>query len=216
MLFTEWGEYYSEVFRWREKQWMYFAGFISVVMVAAYLDEPVRYLFFTIHGHLEDRIAGYVHWYGTGHATLYAFLLVYICGAVFASWKWRVRGMMILQSYLYSGVITIALKSIVGRWRPYTGRGHLMFSPMITGPNAHLSFPTGDAAVAFALSIVLAGYSRNIAWKIFWILVAVLTSLSRIYYDVHWFSDVVFSTVNATVAAAWLVRRYGRKAGAAA
>lgn len=114
---------------------------------------------------------------------------------------------MILQSYLYPGVLTISLKSIIGRWRPAAGHGHLMFSPMITGPNSHLSFPSGDVAVVFGLAVIMGGLSKNVIWKGAWILLAILTSLSRIYYDAHWFSDVVFSFVNATVAAVWLLRK---------
>ncbi|MGB6063578.1 MAG: phosphatase PAP2 family protein, partial [Desulfomonilaceae bacterium] len=75
----------------------------------------------------------------------------------------------------------------------------------------YLSFPSGDAAVAFALAIVMAGLVKNKLWQFLWILIAVLTCLSRLYYNAHWFSDVVFSAVNASVAGVWLVRRYQAK-----
>lgn len=149
----------------------------------------------------------FFHWFGTGWANLYLLIGFYLVGLILKSEKARLTGLMILQSYLYSGAITISLKSIIGRWRPAAGHGHLTFSPFVMTPNAHLSFPSGDVAVVFSLAIVMAGFSRNKLWKSLWIILAIVTSLSRIYYDAHWFSDVVFSTVNAVVAGVWVVRR---------
>ncbi|MCL5268855.1 MAG: phosphatase PAP2 family protein [Bacteroidetes bacterium] len=210
-LFVEWGEYYSIPRKWQLKQWLILTEFLLLIFIAAYFDESIRYYFLTIHGPIEDKIAGFVHIFGTGKVTLYLFLIIYIAG-VLTNWeKVRAGGLMIAQSFLYSGLITIALKSLVGRWRPNQWHGHLTFSPLITGPNAYLSFPSGDAAVAFALAIVMAGFFKNWLWKFVWILIAVLTCLSRIYYNAHWFSDILFSSVNATVAGVWLVRRYHAK-----
>lgn len=203
----EWGRYYASPIHWRMKQWFLFGGFIPIVVISAYFDEPLRYFFFTIHGSVASVMFGYVHWFGTGWANLYLFVGFYLSGFAFKREKVRATGLMILQSYLYSGVITISLKSLVGRWRPAVGHGHLTFTPLITSPNAHLSFPSGDVAVVFSLAVVMAGFSNNKAWKILWIVLAILTSLSRIYYDAHWFSDVVFSAVNAAVAGMWLVRK---------
>ncbi len=213
MLFTEWGRYYAIPGHWKSKQWMIFGEFIIIVFIAAYFDEPIRYYFLTIHGPIEDRVCAFVHIFGTGKITLYLFLVIYISGLVVNSEKIRAGGMMVVQSFLYSGLITITLKSLVGRWRPNQWHGHLTFSPLITGPNAYLSFPSGDAAVAFALAIVMAGFFKNRLWKFLWILIAVLTSLSRIYYNAHWFSDIFFSAVNASVAGVWLVGRFHAKYG---
>ena len=210
-LFAEWGEYYSIPKRWKLKQWLILVEFLLLVFIAAYFDEPIRYYFLMLHGPIEDRVAGFVHIFGTGKITLYLFLLIYVAGIVINSEKVRAGGLMIAQSFLYSGLITIALKSLVGRWRPNQWHGNLTFKPLIAGPNAYLSFPSGDAAVVFALAIVMAGLFKNRLWKFLWILIAVLTSLSRIYYNAHWFSDILFSSVNATVAGVWLVRRYQAK-----
>ncbi len=205
-LFVEWGRYYSLPLHWKRRQWLLFSGFILLLVVAAYFDETVRYLFFAIHAPADDEVCRVVHIFGTGFITLYLFLGFYVVGLISNSQKARVEGLMIVQSYLYSGLITISLKSVVGRWRPNAWHGHLMFSPFITTPNAHLSFPSGDVAVVFSLSIIMAGYSKNVLWKSVWIVIAVLTSLSRIYYDAHWLSDVVFSAVNAVAAGTWLLK----------
>jgi membrane-associated phospholipid phosphatase len=207
-LFVLWGEYYSIPIRWKTRQWLLFITFISLVVISAFFDEPVRYFFFTIHSPLADSICKFVHWFGTGWANLYLFSGFYFFGFFLKRDGTRLTGLMVLQSYLYSGAITISLKSLVGRWRPNAGHGHLAFTPFVTAPNAHLSFPSGDVAVVFSLAAVMASLSKNIFWKASWILLAVLTSLSRIYYDAHWFSDVIFSTANAFVAGMWLVKNF--------
>jgi membrane-associated phospholipid phosphatase len=214
-LFVDWGKYYALPAHWKKRQWLLFVGFLSTVVVSLFFDEPIRYLFFTIHGPMLDAVFKFAHWFGTGFPTLYIFLGLYVSGLAFSSEKTRLGGLMLLQSYLYSGAITNSLKSIVGRWRPAAGHGHLSFTPFTTTPNAHLSFPSGDVAVVFSLAIVMAGLSNNKLWKALWIIVAVLTSLSRIYYDAHWFSDVVFSTVNAVVAGLWVVKKYKTENGIA-
>lgn len=207
-LFVEWGEYYSLPRGWKLKQWLILVEFLLLVWIAAYFDESVRYFSLTMHGPLEDKIAAFVHSFGTGKPSLYIFLAIYLGGLIARSERVRLGGLMILQSFLYSGLITILLKSLVGRWRPNQWHGNLTFHPFIFGPNAYLSFPSGDVAVVFALSVVMAGLWRNRVWQFAWILLAVLTSFSRIYYNAHWLSDVIFSTVNASVAGMWVVRRY--------
>ena len=203
-----WGKYYALPVHWKSKSWFFFVCFVSAVVISAYFDEPARYFFFTIHGHIDDAVCSRVHWFGTGWANFYLFIGFYVIGFILRKEKTRLTGLMILQSYLYSGAITIALKSLVGRWRPGIGHGHLTFSPFVATPNAHLSFPSGDVAVVFSLTAVMMSLSKNILWKAIWIILAILTSLSRIYYDAHWLSDVVFSIVNAVVAGMWVVKRY--------
>ncbi|MGB8319092.1 MAG: phosphatase PAP2 family protein, partial [Ignavibacteriaceae bacterium] len=39
--------------------------------------------------------------------------------------------------------------------------------------------------------VIAAGIFKNKIWKIFWYLIAVITSIGRIYHDQHWFSDVI-------------------------
>ncbi len=189
-LFVDWGKYYTLPLHWTAKQCVSFASLLSMVVISAYVDEPIRYFFFTIHGTSMDGLARVVHWFGTGYPTLYLLLILYVGGLALNSDKIRLGGVMLLQAYLYSGVITNVLKSAVGRWRPNAGHGHLTFSPFSIAPNAHLSFPSGDVAVVFSLSIVMAGLlhadedsasmQRNAIriWQALWIMLALLTSLS--------------------------------------
>lgn len=206
-LLTQWKEYYSLPFEWGYTAWLMVAVFISSIVISANFDEPIRYFCFGLHTRFGDIADKFAHWFGTGWPTLYLFLGLYCGGLIWKSTRARLGGLMILQSYLYSGAITISLKSIIGRWRPAAGHGHLQFSPFILGPNAHLSFPSGDVAVVVSLATIMSGLSKNLVWKILWIVLAIVTSFSRMYYDAHWFSDVIFSMVNAAAASLWVLKR---------
>ena len=113
---------------------------------------------------------------------------VYLGGLIFKNEKVRVTGRMIFESLLFSGVVTTVLKSVVGRSRPYTDDGPFMFHALTLNAD-HLSFPSGHATVAFAVSSVIAARFNNPMAYILSYGMATVTALSRIYNDQHWMSD---------------------------
>ncbi len=180
----------SSPLKWNKDRIIYFLSFLAILTICFYLDEHIRELFSTIHNSLTDEVFALAHLYGKPQLTIFTFLLFYFGGLIAAKDNFRIIGLKIFESFAFSGIIVTIMKSIVGRWRPYTGHGSWSFVPFTFGPNAHLSFPSGDVAVAFAFSVIVAGIFENKLWKIFWYLVAVITSLGRIYHDQHWLSDV--------------------------
>jgi membrane-associated phospholipid phosphatase len=180
---------------WRRKQWLTFIS-LGVLLVAAFtVDETVRGLMATWHGAVRDSIFDFGHWYGSGVPTLILFLGGYLAGLLFEQSRIRVSGLLIAESYLFSGILTTATKSVIGRWRPFTNHGAWTFTPFVTGPNDVLSFPSGHATVAFALSSILAGSIHSRVAQVLLYLLAIVTAVSRIYHDQHWFSDVCLSAV---------------------
>jgi len=199
---------YSAPLRWNGRQVSQAFAAVIVVLFAMLVDSIVRAAFAYLHASIADTVFGWGHWYGTGKATLYLFLLLYIGGLVLRQMHARILGMLVAESYVFSGILTTGIKSLLGRWRPYAGHGSLSFVPFTTGPNDHLSLPSGDATVAFALSAVMAGMIENRLWKIAWYGIAVVTALSRIYHDQHWLSDVLLSTIIGTTVGVWLVNKH--------
>ena len=116
-------------------------------------------------------------------------------GLVLRHEELRRAGWKIFEAFAISGITVTILKSLFGRWRPYTGHGSFAFVGFTFGPNAHLSLPSGDVGVAVAYSMILAGFSENRIWKSVWYLCALLTIFSRIYFDQHWFSDVTLAAI---------------------
>ncbi|MGE5456781.1 MAG: phosphatase PAP2 family protein, partial [Methanococcaceae archaeon] len=97
------------------------------------------------------------------------------------------------ESFIYSGLIVTIIKSVFGRWRPFAEHGNFSFVFFTPGPNDHLSLPSGDVAIAFAFSSVMAALFENKLWKIFWYMLALLAALGRIYHDQHWLSDTMLA-----------------------
>ena len=199
---------YSAPFRWNSWQASLSFAAVIVVLAAMLVDSIVRVAFGHLHGPLADIVFGFGHWYGTGKATLYLFLFMYAGGIVVRLARPRLLGVLIAESYVLSGILTTGIKSLLGRWRPYAGNGRLSFVPFTTGPNEHLSLPSGHATVAFALSAVMEGMVENRLWKIAWYSLSVIIALSRIYHDQHWLSDVLLSAIIGTTAGVWLVNKH--------
>jgi membrane-associated phospholipid phosphatase len=108
------------------------------------------------------------------------------------------------QASLYTGAITLILKTAIGRSRPYMNEGTSSYHPFSFRDDFH-SFPGGHAATGFVLSTVL---SRNAGpkWlKVLAYLPAMITPLSRIYEDKHWVSSCFFGGALGYFVAKWVV-----------
>lgn len=158
-----------------------------------FIDPEIRYLFLKARNPFLDFIFNIAHFYGKLYLILFSFIFLYLVGLILKQKKIKKYGLLLFQSFLFSGLIVTIIKLFFGRWRPYTEHGHLSFVFFTIGPNDHLSLPSGDVAVAFAFSTVAASVLQNKLWKIFWYGIAVLTSLGRIYHDQHWFTDVILA-----------------------
>ncbi len=187
--------FYKLPFAWEPRTWAYVA--IGVVLFPGlfFVDPYIRVTFAQMHNQYLDSVFSFAHWYGKIHLTLDSFIIVYVLGLVLRHEELRRAGWKFFEAFAISGITVTILKSLFGRWRPYTGHGSFAFVGVTFGPNAHLSLPSGDVGVAVAYTMVLAGFSRNIIWKSVWYLFALLTILSRIYYDQHWFSDVALAAI---------------------
>ena len=180
---------------------------LLVVSLSCFVDNALRTESAAWHNWLLDALFGFGHWYGGGQPTMYLLLGAYVLGLIAGVDRLRNAGALIAESYVLSGILTIVIKSLFGRWRPFAGHGSFAFTPFTTGPNEHLSLPSGHATVAFALSSVMAGMFDNRLWRASWYGAAVVTAISRVYHDQHWLSDVMLSAIIGTSVGIWLVRR---------
>jgi len=202
--------------QWTRKAQLAALVFLAIVVSAVGIDASLRAWVGTVHSGSLDHLASVGHWLGGGTLTLTLFLSLYVGGFLWRATRARRWGLLIGESYLFSGAITILVKSLLGRWRPYTEHGSLSFFPFTFGPNDHLSFPSGHVTVAFALASVVALMSENIAWRLAWFTLASITAFSRIYHDQHWLSDVLFSIASGTVVGVALVKASRRSAAPSA
>ncbi len=200
-------------FNWDIDQINYFLVLLAVLTVGFFVDEFVRDYIKSIHNNFYDGIFAYAHWYGKPTLTIYAFVLFYFGGLFKSKDNLRIIGLKIFESFIFSGIIVTIIKSILGRYRPYTENGFWSFVPLTFGPNDHLSFPSGDVAVAFAFSVIIAGIFKNKLWKIFWYVLAVVTSIGRIYHDQHWLSDVIAAAAISIWVGTFILAAHNKSSG---
>ena len=101
-------------------------------------------------------------------------------------------GFMLTESVILSNLITQPLKLLIGRERPdFTGNNYHFIGPVLSKDQFN-ALPSGHATTSFALSTVAAGLTDNTYLKVLCYTPAFLTSLSRIYNNRHWASDVLF------------------------
>lgn len=107
---------------------------------------------------------------------------------------------------LVTGVATLALKSLIGRNRPYSGNDPDEYRPFNTS-TAGTSFPSGHASISFAMASVIADEYDD--WRVDTLSygTASAVALSRIYQDRHWLSDVVGGTALGIGIGKWARRR---------
>ena len=178
--------------------------FLSVVFLFLYsivffIDQPIRDIFLKIHTDYFDFLFKVGHFYGKLYLTLIFFISLYAIGLIFQKDIIRKSGLRILEAFIFSGIIVTILKSLFGRWHPYTEKGSFVFNPLNFSSNDHLSLPSGDVAIAFALSTIAASFFENRFWKILCYSFAALTFFGRIYHDQHWMSDVIFGVFIPTI-----------------
>lgn len=115
------------------------------------------------------------------------------------------------QASLYAAAITYTMKFAFGRARPYTNEGTTTFHPFTLVDDGFHSLSSGHATIAFVLSTVLSRNVQPLWLKILMYLPAVLTPISRVYQDQHWFSDNLLGAAVGYFIATWVVDIHERE-----
>lgn len=109
----------------------------------------------------------------------------------------RFLSLMILSSYLLSGIIAQVLKYFITEARPalyLENTNYPHFIDEVTLHNFH-SFPSGHTASAFALAAILSFAVKDEKYSILFLLIATLVGYSRIYLGQHFMDDVLAGSV---------------------
>jgi membrane-associated phospholipid phosphatase len=132
---------------------------------------------------------------------------LYLSGLVFHDQKFKETALLCLESVILSEGITQGLKHLIGRSRPLGNKGSFNFDPLKFPPPFYsLSFPSGHATTAFALSSVIAGQYRSWLVKLISYSFASVVSLGRVNNNFHYLSDVLWGGVIGTSVGRCLVK----------
>ncbi len=117
----------------------------------------------------------------------------------------------VIQSGLYTEVVTQIIKHAFGRARPYNELGPSSFKPFSFLGWDFTSMPAGHTSWAFSLSTVLSRNAKQDWLKVLAYLPAGLTFIARIYHDKHWTSDNFLAAALAYFIATWVVDQHENK-----
>ena len=92
----------------------------------------------------------------------------------------------VIESFAVSVLITGTIKFLVGRARPFVNGNPFLFK-FFSMENAYQSFPSGHAAISWAIFTPVAERFGK-----FWYVVPTIFSLQRLWSKNHWISDVYY------------------------
>lgn len=202
--------YYSFPFRMSSTSWLYTgAGALSIAGLMTqdkYFKEKLSVGEKGKDVWYYSKQFGEVKYAGIGSA------IIYFTGLFAREKSIRVTGRMLLESLFLSGSVTILLKTVFGRTRPYATESQYQFNWFET-KDEKLGLPSGHSTIAFALSTVLAErintwWSRAVFYSL-----AGLTSYSRVHDNQHWVTDVITGGLIGFGTGMFVVHNAGKTSG---
>ena len=116
--------------------------------------------------------------------------------------KTRKVGLAVLLAIAVGALFTnLTIKPLVARLRPYEHEAFRPFWQYVGAPlESEFSFPSGHATAAFAaLGAIFFTTRKRYSWTA--LVFAALVAFTRLYFAVHYPTDVIFGTITGLVAA---------------
>lgn len=176
--------------RWKAEDWVTAAVIMGVGTGLYFLDEDIRDAVGRGKQAWIDDVSLAFKQFGEGKYIYPVTGATILAGYLAGSDKTMDTGLLSLKSLLLSGAITNTLKYATQRQRPVSNNGNSFWNGegFVRRRDA---FPSGHATVVWSLAPILAQQYRDHAWVAPTVYtVATLTSLSRVYDDRHWASDI--------------------------
>jgi membrane-associated phospholipid phosphatase len=209
---NETGDFFKQPSKWDGNDWLRLGIISSATFLTMQVDQPIR------DAVLRDN-KRYFYSVPIEAARVYGELyspVVFFAG--FAAHSLITNNMStrkiayeIGQASLYTGAITLILKTALCRTRPYMNEGAFSYYPFSSLLDKYHSLPGGHTATAFVISTVLSRNAGPTWLKILAYLPALITPISRVYQDQHWMSDNVFGGALGFFIATWVVDIHEKK-----
>ena len=178
-------------FHWKKKQWMTTLG-VTAIGTGLYFgaDQQLKDWSQREKTETSDKISAVFEKFGNGRYPVFTTGAMYLTGAIFKEKKLKRVSLLILESYLITGISSQIAKFATSRHRPWSNSPYNRWEgPRING--AHASFFSGHSSTVFSFATVFAEEFKHKKWvPPLAYTIASLSALSRIHDNAHWASDV--------------------------
>lgn len=198
------GHYFTQPIRWDQTDWLRLGGIVGITALSMPFDKPLRTDFQDWRKPSNSAIFDFGRWAGQGEPTLVLGGVLYGVGLFGRQSDLRVTGRLLFEAMLTAGTTTTLLKTVFGRHRPFLDEGPQQYSPPAF-KSRHRSLPSGHSTVGWLTAGVLAKRTNNTVLKVLYYTGASIISISRIYHDRHWTSDVILGGFVGYAAADFVV-----------
>ncbi len=186
---------------------VYFVLFVTgVFLVVFYSKADLHLIINQWHTGFFDFFFKYVTFLGNGWMVLALFL-------VFLLIKTRYAVIFLAGNFL----ITLLVQGIKHLIFPHALRPVAYFKDvhvlhLIPGVTmySHNSFPSGHAATAFGIFVLLISITKNRTLKFLWLVIALLTAFSRVYLSQHFMEDILAGSLTGTIVMAFTIYYFNR------
>jgi len=181
------------------------SAIVLSTLLAAQYDEEIRNIFKTVEDDNFNQFQIIANQLGEPISFCVFPGIVYSTGYIFNSKSTRKTGRLLYESVLLNGLITTVLKTSIGRARPYVESGNSRFEYFSYEDDSFMSLPSGHTSMVFAMATILSYRSKSSILPIIYYAIAGSTGMARIYFDKHWFSDVIAGAMVGTASSLLII-----------
>jgi hypothetical protein len=205
---SDWGMYFIEPFK-STKNILISSGVVVTTVLSSTVDKDFR------KAVSRQGYGTYNHDFWDG-PTAYGFVqypsifggALYTIGLITRENELRKTGRMLLQALAYSGTLTMGMRFLFGRHRPFTSSNGSQYEfSWFNAAGDTQSFPSGHMVVATVTSTILAEQIDTWWARVVLYGFAALTGSARLYNDKHWLSDVIFGAALGYGSAKYVLSR---------
>lgn len=176
---------------------------LGTSILAMPLDEEMRTISQRNKSTLDGSLLSFANGYGELLYPALGTVGIYGLGLGFEDERMRFFSRKTFTSLMVAGVMTTAIKSIVGRSRPFMNEGSQTYTPFNVH-DARLSFPSGHTTIAFAMSASLSKLIDRWWADVLLYSLATGTAYARMHNDRHWLSDTILGGAIGYFATQWV------------
>ena len=180
--------------RWNTYQWIGATAVVGATVLLFTQDSHIQKFAQNNRTPALDKVSKYLFEpIGSGLYSLSAMGILYSCGLIWHNDRAKLTALKGVEAFILAGISNQLMKHLTHRHRP--SQDNPPNPGLWEGPFQgfdYTSFPSGHSAAAFAIATVVATSYKETIWvPIVCYSLATGASLSRVYDNHHWASDVL-------------------------